>query len=434
MEYYRRCNVCGDIFCYTTSDLKNNLSNSLVSSMAAVGSVANAFSGDRYDMYEMGKISNRAGERVINYQKCSRCGSIDTYLVTKKFAQYVNKVSNVLDENYMIEEAKKYLANSDYENAFCFANGACLENENSFNGYLIKFLAAFNIKTIEDVLKIEIDFSTNVHYINLYNCSDNKFRCQLSLLCNDNKKRILRKEAKKLLKSDLDLIKIEKIIKLKDLMFDNDLSEEADYKKLVKYIENRRKKDIKRMKDLKEFSIIFIAGFTIFIIAAISSNQANKYKDIMNLINNGEYYEAMSNYYEKLNVTNKKKINKYFIEKINKYIWVGDREVQYKGRNNVSCLSKKYISFDEDNNMITYIDCMEDGYEELEEQYTDKRELSLKIDEEKDSVYGVYRLNMSGTDYYLNFFSNGFYITYESYYTNTGNSYIHTFRAVNKDN
>ena len=26
MEYYRRCNVCGDIFCYTTSDLKNNLS------------------------------------------------------------------------------------------------------------------------------------------------------------------------------------------------------------------------------------------------------------------------------------------------------------------------------------------------------------------------------------------------------------------------
>lgn len=121
MEYYSKCNVCGKIICYTDKDLKDNAKNSLIAGLAAMSSIGNAVAGTRYDMYESGKLSSRASDKVVDYSKCSNCGSKDVTLVTKKFAIFSNRNNGNYSVKDLLSEAKKYLEKKDYEDAFCFA-------------------------------------------------------------------------------------------------------------------------------------------------------------------------------------------------------------------------------------------------------------------------------------------------------------------------
>ncbi len=167
MEYYSKCNVCGKISCYTDVDLKENTSQQIAAGLTAIASIGNAFAGTRYDMYEMGKASDRASNRVVDYSKCPECGSKDVVLVTKKFAVYHNKNNNKYSAKDLIEEAKKFLEKKDFENAFCFANMAYLEDDELYDTYLIKLLASFEIIKLEMINSLNIDYSDNQHYINL---------------------------------------------------------------------------------------------------------------------------------------------------------------------------------------------------------------------------------------------------------------------------
>ena len=47
------------------------------------------------------------GLKIINYNKCTYCGSIDTFLITKKVAQLAYKNPGKLDENLLIEDFLK---------------------------------------------------------------------------------------------------------------------------------------------------------------------------------------------------------------------------------------------------------------------------------------------------------------------------------------
>lgn len=42
MEYRKKCNVCGKIFCYTDKDVKDNLSNAGLAALESLGSLASA--------------------------------------------------------------------------------------------------------------------------------------------------------------------------------------------------------------------------------------------------------------------------------------------------------------------------------------------------------------------------------------------------------
>ena len=53
MEYARRCNVCGKIYCYTDQDLKNNQKNAVVETASAIGAIASIFGGTTYQTFEL---------------------------------------------------------------------------------------------------------------------------------------------------------------------------------------------------------------------------------------------------------------------------------------------------------------------------------------------------------------------------------------------
>ena len=185
MERYRKCNVCDHVYCYTDKDEKDSDRESIVAGLAAIGSIASAVGGTRYDMYEMGKVSDHASGKVINYKKCPKCGSIDTLLISKKMAKYINKNPNYSSEE-LLEEAQKFLESNDFENAFCFSNVACVDEE-YLDGVIIKFLASYNINKPSQISKIEEDVTKNKYYteiLSFEDCDEKKEfidRCKLAL-------------------------------------------------------------------------------------------------------------------------------------------------------------------------------------------------------------------------------------------------------------
>ena len=367
MEKYRKCNICEHIYCYTDKDEKDSDREALTSGLAALGSVASAIGGTRYDMYEMGKISDSSASKVVNYKKCPKCGSIDTVLVTKRFAKYCNKNSEY-DDMDLIKEAKKMLEEENYDDAFCFANMACLEYE-YIDALIIKFLASYNIKSINQINKIEGDFSNNAHYLKVLEFDDCEEKEEFVNKCNlvfkekekikiaEKNKEIekLKDIGKKVEKIGVDKYDYNELLELKDKYEEYDLKNETIYNKMNKYIntiETKRKKSTKRLK------LIVVIIILIVIISLIVKNR-KEYNRISNEVTEsleqGRYSYAINTYLnskfsEDKNI--KKIIVNYFINKYKNKTLKSDSIITIK--ETVSCDAHKYINFNDDKVSVYY--------------------------------------------------------------------------------
>lgn len=102
-ERRMRCNVCGNVFCYTYSDIKANNSQSALAALSAVGTIASAVGGTRYDMYEQNKNLDRQSGKVKDFSRCPHCNSTDIVemLPNEKMPRKTNQLGS-------IEELKNY--------------------------------------------------------------------------------------------------------------------------------------------------------------------------------------------------------------------------------------------------------------------------------------------------------------------------------------
>lgn len=347
MEYYSKCNVCGKITCYTDKDLKENNKQSIITGLAAISTIGNAVAGTKYDMYESSKFSNRASSKIVDYSKCPSCGSKDVVLVTKKFAIFSNKVKGNYSIDDLIKEANNYLDKSDFENAFCFATMVLNEDEKNYNAYLIRFLSSYEVKSLEEIDKLSIDYSNNQHFNNLLLVSDDTQKKKLLSSSDRNKYNIIFDNSKSILdKKDSEDIIEELEYYINELNnFDDDKS-----KNLSNKLDNKRKEivyklgceylkseDISNLEEaidlfdaisdykdsndkLKEcedklknnkvrhnrttliivICIIFIiSGFIIFITMIDNRINENSYKEANSLLKEKKYKEA-SEIYEEL--------------------------------------------------------------------------------------------------------------------------------------
>ena len=76
-EIRMRCNVCGNIFCYTENEYKNNETKKKV---AAVGSLVSGFhsgAGNQNNAFETRKLTNNIQNQIKDYSKCPKCNSSD---------------------------------------------------------------------------------------------------------------------------------------------------------------------------------------------------------------------------------------------------------------------------------------------------------------------------------------------------------------------
>lgn len=76
-EHRMRCNVCGNIFCYTQKDLDDNVTMAIAAGVAGMGQIASALGGSRLDMLVSNETANSASSKVKDYTKCPNCNSSD---------------------------------------------------------------------------------------------------------------------------------------------------------------------------------------------------------------------------------------------------------------------------------------------------------------------------------------------------------------------
>lgn len=95
VEYKMRCNVCGKIYCYTKSDISDNVTNGLLGAISAIAGVWSAMSGNNKQSLGMGVMSAHFNGKAFDYTKCPYCHSAD--------------IAEMKEEcNSAIEDIKKY--------------------------------------------------------------------------------------------------------------------------------------------------------------------------------------------------------------------------------------------------------------------------------------------------------------------------------------
>lgn len=82
MEYRRKCNVCGNIWCYTDKDLNENVKNAAMGTISAVGGLASVLGGGSiFHTAILNSQANRYEDKWVDYERCNKCNSTDTELI-----------------------------------------------------------------------------------------------------------------------------------------------------------------------------------------------------------------------------------------------------------------------------------------------------------------------------------------------------------------
>lgn len=76
-EYRMRCNVCGNIYCFTGKDLKDNVKAAKSAALSSVGTVAGALSGNWIAGAVNNQNANNEMSKIRDYSRCPKCNSTD---------------------------------------------------------------------------------------------------------------------------------------------------------------------------------------------------------------------------------------------------------------------------------------------------------------------------------------------------------------------
>ena len=81
-EFRKKCGVCGHIFCYKRSDLRQNISHANAALWESVGGVASAVGGSQVNSTLSRANADNALNKIVDYNKCPHCQSTDLHLLT----------------------------------------------------------------------------------------------------------------------------------------------------------------------------------------------------------------------------------------------------------------------------------------------------------------------------------------------------------------
>lgn len=84
IEIRKKCNVCGNVFCYNPVDLDNNKKKQSQAMWSAIGSIGGAMSGHYAASAVQQSNTNQALSGIVDYNKCPKCGSMDLREISKE--------------------------------------------------------------------------------------------------------------------------------------------------------------------------------------------------------------------------------------------------------------------------------------------------------------------------------------------------------------
>ena len=82
IEYRKKCNVCGQVFCFTQKDLEIKKANQTLVSIYSLKSLSGSIGGLSYSKFENAKRADAALSRIVDYSKCPKCNSSDLTDIT----------------------------------------------------------------------------------------------------------------------------------------------------------------------------------------------------------------------------------------------------------------------------------------------------------------------------------------------------------------
>ena len=193
MEYRRICNVCGKIYCYTDKDLKDNATNSALSALSAIGGLASVFGGTRIDTYALSNQSDRYSEKIVNYDKCPSCNSLDTKIISDEEwvdlqkngkiqgqsqvvqSKAININSNASEES-LLKRIKLFLEESDWESASVYCENVLDIDPECAQVYVYKLMIEYHVSKQEDLVLLSEPFYDSKNYINALRFADDSLK------------------------------------------------------------------------------------------------------------------------------------------------------------------------------------------------------------------------------------------------------------------
>lgn len=104
-QFYKKCNTCGHIYCYTQADLNKNKQ---LSREAAANTFASAF-GPAIMSATYNQTANDNKSRIVDYDKCPNCNSVDVISITEEEAENISKNQNTQQAGVsQADELKKF--------------------------------------------------------------------------------------------------------------------------------------------------------------------------------------------------------------------------------------------------------------------------------------------------------------------------------------
>lgn len=173
MEYRKKCNVCGKIFCYTDKDVKDNLSNAGLAALESLGSLASTLGGGTifHTSYLTGQ-SNRHSDKVVDFDQCPYCHSrnVSFYSGTDEAEETKTPIVKTVNINTsasaeaLIKRAFIFLEDGDWTSAEAYCEACLDKNPDMAEAYLAKLMVEYQISCVEELMARAAELEQSPNY------------------------------------------------------------------------------------------------------------------------------------------------------------------------------------------------------------------------------------------------------------------------------
>ena len=110
IEYRKRCNVCGHIFCYNEADIKKNQSNAKAAVLSSIGGIGGALGG----AYAASAVNNSNAQnsldKIVDFNRCPKCNSTKLSILSEEEFKNISAQNNAVPQSSSsaADELKKF--------------------------------------------------------------------------------------------------------------------------------------------------------------------------------------------------------------------------------------------------------------------------------------------------------------------------------------
>ena len=189
MEFRKRCNVCGTIFCYTDEDLKKNTQNAGMAALNALGGLASTLGGGTiFHTHHLQGQADRHLDKVIDYDQCPNCHSRDLSfldegtILTQQIPSQVASVNinTSASTEALLKRVFLFLEDGNWASADAYCE-SCLDRDPELaEAYLGKLMAELQVKKPEELATLADPLDGNGNYQKALRFGNEGFRQTLS--------------------------------------------------------------------------------------------------------------------------------------------------------------------------------------------------------------------------------------------------------------